>query len=116
MRNIYKNTKHVPKHVLICVCPALRGDTVALLPEPFTFSGALELGVLTTHPGENGTITINLAVAEDCLQQRMIKYDKSGDSHYDVASALIKSIRGSDPDAALHYLARMLAGGEDVKA
>ncbi|MBO8137366.1 MAG: replication-associated recombination protein A [Desulfotomaculum sp.] len=76
---------------------------------------ALELGVLTTEPDENGVINYNLKVAEECLQKSKLKYDKAGDSHYDVASALIKSIRGSDPDAALHYLARMLAGGEDVK-
>nr|WP_238480808.1 replication-associated recombination protein A [Desulforadius tongensis] len=76
---------------------------------------ALELGVLTTEPDENGVIQYDLAVAEECLQQSRLKYDKAGDSHYDVASALIKSIRGSDPHAALHYLARMLAGGEDVK-
>ncbi len=75
---------------------------------------ALELGVLTTEPNEQGVITFTLAVAEECLQQRRIKYDKSGDNHYDVASALIKSIRGSDPNAALHYLARMIVSGEDV--
>jgi putative ATPase len=80
-----------------------------------TALNALELGVLTTEPDDQGVIQYSIAVAEDCLQQQMIKYDKSGDNHYDVASALIKSIRGSDPDAALHYLARMLAGGEDVK-
>lgn len=80
-----------------------------------TVLNALELGVLTTEPDEQGIIQYTVAVAEDCLQQCVIKYDKSGDNHYDVASALIKSIRGSDPDAALHYLARMLAGGENVK-
>jgi putative ATPase len=75
----------------------------------------LELGVLTTEPNEQGNVEYTLAVAEECLQQQMLKYDKAGDNHYDVASALIKSIRGSDPDAALHYLARMIAGGENVK-
>ncbi len=76
---------------------------------------ALELGVLTTTANKQGTVEFTLAVAEECLQQRRLNYDKSGDSHYDVASALIKSIRGSDPDAALHYLARMIVSGEDVK-
>nr|WP_084170970.1 replication-associated recombination protein A [Desulfofalx alkaliphila] len=80
-----------------------------------TALNALELGVLTTEPDAQGIIQFELKVAEECLQQQMLKYDKSGDNHYDVASALIKSIRGSDPDAALHYLARMLAAGEDVK-
>lgn len=80
-----------------------------------TALNALELGVITTEPNEQGIVEYTLPVAEECLQQRMLKYDKSGDNHYDVASALIKSIRGSDPDAALHYLARMIAGGEDVK-
>lgn len=77
--------------------------------------GALELAVLTTPPGEDGTIMIDLQTAEECIRQRALKYDKAGDTHYDVASALIKSIRGSDPDAALHYLARAVAAGEDVK-
>ncbi|MTI80089.1 MAG: replication-associated recombination protein A [Firmicutes bacterium] len=76
---------------------------------------ALELGVLTTEPDENGVVQYDLSVAEECLQQSKLKYDKAGDAHYDVASALIKSIRGSDADAALHYLARMIAAGEDVK-
>lgn len=80
-----------------------------------TALNALELGVLTTEPNEQGVVEYTLAVAEECLQQRMLNYDKRGDNHYDVASALIKSIRGSDPDAALHYLARMIASGEDVK-
>lgn len=76
---------------------------------------ALELAVLTTPPGVDGTVEINLQVAEDCIRQRALKYDKGGDTHYDVASAFIKSVRGSDPDAALHYLARAIASGEDVK-
>ena len=77
--------------------------------------GALELAVLTTPYGPEGAIVIDLAAAEDCLQQRALQYDKAGDNHYDVASAFIKSIRGSDPDAALHYLARAIESGEDVK-
>lgn len=76
---------------------------------------AIELGVLTTERGEDGTIRITLDVASECIQKRVVKYDKSGDNHYDVISAFIKSMRGSDPDAAIYYLARMLYAGEDVK-
>ncbi len=76
---------------------------------------AIELGVLTTKPSEDGKIHITLKIAEQCIQKRAIKYDKSGDNHYDTISAFIKSMRGSDPDAATYYLARMLYAGEDVK-
>lgn len=74
---------------------------------------ALELAVLTTQISENGKIKIDLDVIKNCLQQKKTIYDKSDDSHYDTISAFIKSMRGSDPDATLHYLARMLEGGED---
>ncbi|MGH4051460.1 MAG: replication-associated recombination protein A [Clostridium sp.] len=74
---------------------------------------ALELSVLTTDRDENGIINITLAVAEECLQKKHIKYDKNRDEHYDIISAFIKSMRGSDPDAAVHYLARMVYAGED---
>jgi putative ATPase len=76
---------------------------------------ALELGVLTTDRSEDGIIHITIDVASDCIQKRVISYDKSGDNHYDTVSAFIKSMRGSDPDAAVYYLARMLYAGEDVK-
>ncbi|MCR4426788.1 MAG: replication-associated recombination protein A [Firmicutes bacterium] len=76
---------------------------------------ALEVAVLSTPPGEDGRIRITLAVAEDSIQRRALRYDAGGDAHYDVTSAFIKSIRGSDPDAALHYLARMLESGEDPR-
>lgn len=76
---------------------------------------ALELGVLTTQPDEDGHIVIDIKVAEECIQKRAIKYDKDGDNHYDVISAFIKSMRGSDPDAAIYYLARMIYAGEDPK-
>lgn len=76
---------------------------------------AIELGVMTTERGEDGKIRITLEVAEDCIQKRVIRYDKTGDNHYDTVSAFIKSMRGSDPDAALYYLARMLYAGEDIK-
>ncbi len=75
---------------------------------------AIELGILTTEPGEDGRIHITLPVAEECIQRRKVRYDKSGDNHYDVISAFIKSMRGSDPDAAVYYLARMLDAGEEV--
>ena len=76
---------------------------------------AIELGVLTTEPSADGKIHITLSVASECIQRRVVKYDKSGDTHYDTISAFIKSMRGSDPDAAIYYLARMLYAGEDVK-
>ena len=76
---------------------------------------AIELGILTTEPAEDGKIHITLDVASECIQKRVVKYDKSGDNHYDTVSAFIKSLRGSDPDAAVYYLARMLYAGEDVK-
>ena len=76
---------------------------------------AVELAVLTTEPSEDGKIHITLPVAEECIQRRSLRYDKTGDSHYDVISAFIKSMRGSDPDAAVYWLARMLKAGEDPK-
>ena len=76
---------------------------------------AVELGVLTTGRGEDQKIHIDLAVAQECIQKRVVRYDKNGDNHYDTISAFIKSMRGSDPDAAVYYLARMLYAGEDIK-
>ncbi len=75
---------------------------------------ALELGILTTERSEDGFIHITLEVASECIQKRIIQYDKSGDNHYDTISAFIKSMRGSDPDATVYYLARMLYAGEDI--
>ncbi len=76
---------------------------------------ALELGVLTTAPGADGKIHIDLETAAECIQKRVVHYDHDGDQHYDVISAFIKSMRGSDPDAAVYYLAKMLAAGEDIR-
>ncbi len=76
---------------------------------------AVELGVLTTEPSGDGKIHITLEVAQECIQRRAPRYDKGGDSHYDTISAFIKSMRGSDPDAAVYYLARMLEAGEDPR-
>lgn len=75
---------------------------------------AVELGILTTEPSEDGKIHITLSVAEECIQRRAVRYDKDGDNHYDTISAFIKSMRGSDPDAAVYYLAKMLDAGESV--
>ena len=76
---------------------------------------AIELGVLTTPRSEDGNVHITLEVAQECIQKRTIRYDKTGDNHYDTISAFIKSMRGSDPDAAVYYLARMLYAGEDIR-
>lgn len=76
---------------------------------------AIELGVLTTKRSEDGLIHITKEVASECIQKRVVQYDKTGDNHYDTISAFIKSMRGSDPDAAVYYLAKMLYAGEDVK-
>ena len=75
---------------------------------------ALELGILTTQRSEDGLIHIDLATAGECIQKRVLKYDKTGDRHYDNISAFIKSMRGSDPDAAVYYLAKILYAGEEV--
>lgn len=89
------------------LCSIANGDARKAL-------NALELAVLTTNRSEStGKIEITLEVLEECIQKKAINYDKDGDNHYDIASAFIKSMRGSDADAALHYLARMLHGGED---
>ncbi|MBR4719239.1 MAG: replication-associated recombination protein A [Lachnospiraceae bacterium] len=76
---------------------------------------AIELGILTTDRSDDGKIHLTIDVAQECIQKRAVRYDKTGDNHYDVISAFIKSMRGSDPDAAVYYLARMLAAGEDIK-
>jgi len=92
-------------------------DFLADMAEGDARSGALnaiELGILTTEPGENGQIVIDIGVAQECIQKRVMRYDKGGDNHYDIISAFIKSMRGSDPDAAVYYLARMIDAGESV--
>lgn len=76
---------------------------------------ALEVAALSTPPGEDGRIVIDLAVAEESIQKKAVKYDRAGDGHYDTISAFIKSMRGSDPDAALYWLAFMLNAGEDIR-
>ncbi len=90
------------------ICNVSNGDARIAL-------NALELAAVTTTPGGDGTIAINLDVLEDCMQKRSIAFDSNGESHYDNISAFIKSMRGSDPDAAVFYLARALHGGEDIE-
>jgi putative ATPase len=80
-----------------------------------TALNAIELAVMTTERAADGTMRIDLATAEDCIQRRAVHYDKTGDQHYDTISAFIKSMRGSDPDAAVFYLAKMLEAGEDIR-
>ena len=87
---------------------AANGDARAAL-------NAVELGILTTERSPDGKIHLTLAAAQECIQKRAVNYDKNGDNHYDTISAFIKSMRGSDPDAAVYYLARMLYAGEDIK-
>lgn len=76
---------------------------------------AIELAVMTSGRGVDGKVHITVGVLEECMQKKALVYDKKGDNHYDVISAFIKSMRGSDPDAAIHYLARMITAGEDPK-
>ena len=87
---------------------AANGDARAAL-------NGIELAVLTTDRSDDGMIHITLNTAQECIQKRAVRYDKSGDNHYDTISAFIKSMRGSDPDAAVYYLARMLYAGEDIR-
>lgn len=98
----------IHEDALAFLSDAANGDARAAL-------NAIELGILTTPKGEDGKIHITLEVAEQCIQKRVVRYDKEGDNHYDTISAFIKSMRGSDPDAAVYYLARMLYAGEDIK-
>lgn len=87
---------------------AANGDARAAL-------NAVELGVKTTVPGKDGKIRLTQEVLAECIQKRVLRYEKDGDNHYDTVSAFIKSMRGSDPDAAVYYLARMLYAGEDIR-
>ncbi len=98
----------------------IREDAAAFLADRAngdarTALNAIELAALTTEPDENGRIVIDMEAASACIQKRALFYEKNGDNHYDTISAFIKSMRGSDPDAAVYYLARMLYAGEDPK-
>ena len=107
-RGYGKQTIQVESAALEHLVNVANGDARALL-------NALELAVETTPPDASGTIQISLAVAEESIQRRALLYDKEGDAHFDTISAFIKSLRGSDPDAALYWLARMVYAGEDPR-
>lgn len=96
------------EEALLYIADSCGGDARSAL-------SALELAVLSTNRNKDGIIEINKAEAEECMQKKSVSYDKSGDNHYDITSAFIKSMRGSDPDAALYWFGRMIAGGEDPK-
>lgn len=102
-----KNVK-ISHNALRFLSEACSGDVRSAL-------NALELGAMTTEPDGDGTVRISLQAAQECIQKKAVMYDKGGDQHYDVISAFIKSMRGSDPQAVLYYLARMLEAGEDIK-
>jgi len=98
---------NVSSEALTHLATASNGDVRSAL-------NALELAVISTTPDENGTIHINVEIAEECIQKKSFSHDKDGDAHYDVLSALQKSIRGSDVNAALHYLGRLIEAGDLV--
>ena len=98
----------IDEEALEFLADAANGDARAAL-------NAVELGILTTERGGDGKIHLDLETAQECIQKRAVRYDKNGDNHYDTISAFIKSMRGSDPGAAVYYLARMLYAGEDIK-
>ena len=105
----YGNLKvNVTEEAIAHLANVANGDARSLL-------NALELAVETTEPDENDEIAITLSVAEESIQQRAVLYDKEGDAHFDTISAFIKSVRGSDPDAALYWLAKMVYAGEDSR-
>lgn len=99
---------NVDEDALVFLADVSNGDARTAL-------NALELGAVTTPAGEDGVVHITIDVASSCIQKRVLGYDKDGDNHYDTVSAFIKSMRGSDPDAAVYYLARMLYAGEDIE-
>ncbi|MXQ54346.1 replication-associated recombination protein A [Shimazuella alba] len=107
-RGLGMYTCRVEEEALLHLAQKAGGDTRHAL-------NALELAVITTKPDTDGVRHLTLSVAEECIQQKRIRYDKKGDGHYDSISAFIKSMRGSDPDATLYYLAKMLLAGEDPK-
>lgn len=98
----------ISEEALSLIANIANGDARAAL-------NAVELAALTTERGSDGKIHIDLETAEECIQKRALNYEKKGENHYDTISAFIKSMRGSDPDAVLHYLAKMLYAGEDPK-
>lgn len=107
-RGLGKLKIHIAHEALSHIAHTANGDARAAL-------NALELAAMTTDPDAGGAINITREIAAECSQRRILLYDKGGDHHYDVISAFIKSLRGSDPDAALYWLAHMLYAGEDPK-
>ena len=107
-RGLGKLKINIAEEALNHIARSANGDARAAL-------NALELAAMTTDPDAGGTIYITREIAAQCSQRRVLLYDKDGDNHYDVISAFIKSLRGSDPDAALYWLAHMLYAGEDPK-
>lgn len=114
MRAVYDKDKgmgvydaEIDEEALDFLADAAGGDARTAL-------NAIELGIMTTQRAEDGIIHIDLNTASECIQKRVVRYDKTGDNHYDTISAFIKSMRGSDPDAAVYYLAKMLYAGESV--
>ncbi len=107
-RGLGDYTIHLGDHVLDILANISNGDARIAL-------NALELAVITTAPQADGSIEIDRLIIEDCLQKRSLAFDHDGESHYDNISAFIKSMRGSDPDATIFYLARALHGGEDIE-
>lgn len=117
---ILKNAIEDPLQGIASLNPKVDDDAMAFLADVAdgdarSALNALELAILTTEPDEDGFIHITIDVAAECIQKRVIRYDRDGDQHYDTISAFIKSMRGSDPDATLYYLARMLEAGEDIR-
>ncbi|MDY6035082.1 MAG: replication-associated recombination protein A [Bulleidia sp.] len=108
IKGIGKDNVIIDEEAIDFLADVCDGDARAAL-------NALELADLTTDRSDDGYIHITLAVAEECIQKKAMRYDKDGDNHYDTISAFIKSMRGSDADATLYYLARMLKAGEDVR-
>ena len=107
-RGLGKLAVELPEQALQHLAENAGGDARVAL-------NALEMATLVTEPDDSGTRRVSLAAVEDALQQPVLKYDRAGDEHYDTISAFIKSIRGSDPDAAIYWLAKMLEAGEDPR-
>lgn len=105
-RGLGKKNIDITEEALTHLAHAASGDARSAL-------NALELAIITTRPDSSGKITIDQEIARESIQKKVINYDRDGDNHYDTISAFIKSIRGSDPDAALYWLARMIKAGED---
>ena len=112
---IYNKERGLGAYVLDITEEALRDLALSTSGDARSALNAVELAAMTTDRGEDGVIHLTRKVIKECMQKKVLNYDKSGDNHYDIISAFIKSMRGSDKDAAVHYLARMIEAGEDPK-